>query len=95
MKASYSSEKSKVETDAGQELYSFPSETAARKAMRDIRQGAKKCTGTFTVNDEGMTTTQKVSNGTGKGADGAGFTWIKHTTTEAWEKEVGDMPHFQ
>ena len=73
---SYASSKSRVETVAGQELYAFPSAAQARDAMKGIRKAAKKCSGTFTVEEEGVTFRQKVSNGTGTSADGAGFTWI-------------------
>ena len=77
----YAAEKSRVETVAGQELYAFASEADARKAMKSIRKEAKKCAGTFAVEEEGVTFSQKVSNGTGTSADGAGFTWIKHVAT--------------
>jgi len=77
----YTSEKSRVETAAGQELYSFASEADARAAMKAIRKAAKKCTGTFTVKEEGGTLTQKLSNGTGTTAAGEGFTWIKQVAT--------------
>ncbi len=77
----YTSEKSRVETTAGQELYAFASEGEARKAMKAIRKSAKKCTGTFSVKEEGGTLTQKLSNGTGKTAAGDGYTWIKQVAT--------------
>jgi hypothetical protein len=78
---SYASSKSRVETVAGQELYAFESEGEARKAMKAIRKAAKKCSGTFAVQEEGVTFTQKVTNGTGKTTDGSGFTWIKQSAT--------------
>ena len=77
----YASEKSGVERVAEQELYAFVSEAGARKAMKAIRKAAKQCAGTFTVQEEGVTFSQKVSNGTGKASDGSGFTWIKHEAT--------------
>ena len=77
----YASEKSRVETVAGQELYAFGSAAEARDAMKAIRKAAKQCAGTFTVEEEGVTFRQKVSNGTGKATDGSGFTWIKHEAT--------------
>ena len=77
----YASEKSRVATVAGQELYAFDSEAEARKAMKSIRKAAIKCAGTYTVKDEGFTLTQKLSNGTGKAADGKKFTWIKQVAT--------------
>ncbi len=77
----YASVKSRVETVAGQELYAFDSETDARKAMKAIRKAATKCAGTYTVEDEGFTLTQKLSNGTRKTAAGKNFTWIKHVAT--------------
>lgn len=49
--------------------------------MKAIRKAAKQCAGTFTVEEEGVTFRQKVSNGTGKATDGSGFTWIKHEAT--------------
>lgn len=77
----YVSEKSRVETVAGQELYTFDSEADARKAMKSIRKAATKCSGTYTVEDEGFTLTQKLTNGTGKTAAGKNFTWIKQVAT--------------
>ncbi|MDP4715370.1 MAG: hypothetical protein NWS04_05925 [Candidatus Nanopelagicales bacterium] len=77
----YASEKSRVERVAEQELYAFVSEAHARKAMKAIRKAAKQCAGTFTVQEEGVTFSQKVSNGTGKASDGSGFTWITHEAT--------------
>lgn len=78
----YASTKSQVETSAGQELYEFPSESAARDAMKSLRKAAQKCTGTFTTkDDQGWTITQKVSNGQGKTTAGDGFVWVKHVTT--------------
>ena len=77
----YASEKSRVETVAGQELYAVGSAAEAREAMKAIRKAAKQCAGTFTVEEEGVTFRQKVSNGTGKATDGSGFTWIKHEAT--------------
>ena len=81
----YASEKSRVETVAGQELFSFASEADARAAMKAIRKAAKKCTGTLTIKDQGLdqglTLTQKLSNGTGATAAGDGYTWIKHVAT--------------
>lgn len=77
----YVSEKSRVETVAGQELYTFDSEADARKAMKSIRKAATKCAGTYTVEDEGFTLTQKLTNGTGKTAAGKNFTWIKQVAT--------------
>ena len=77
----YASEKSGVERVAEQELYAFVSEAGARKAMKAIRKAAKRCAGTFTVQEEGVTFSQKVSNGTGEASDGSGFTWIKHEAT--------------
>lgn len=79
----YVSEKARIATVAGQELYAFDSEAAARKAMKSIRKAATKCAGTYTVQDEGFTLTQKLSNGTGKTADGNRFTWIKQVATVA------------
>lgn len=78
---SYASDKSRVETVAGQELYAFANVAEAREAMKAIRKAATKCSGTFTVKEEGVTFRQKVSNGTGKTADGAGFTWIQQSAT--------------
>lgn len=78
---SYASEKSRVETVAGQELYAFDTAADARAAMKEIRKAAKKCSGTFTVEEEGVTFRQEVSNGTGTSADGSGFTWIKQSAT--------------
>ena len=77
----YASTKSRVETVAGQDLYTFDSEADARTAMKAIRKAATKCAGTYTVEDEGFTLTQKLSNGTGKTADGKSFTWIKQVAT--------------
>jgi hypothetical protein len=77
----YTSEKSRVETTAGQELYSFASEADARAAMKAVRKAAKKCTGSFTIKEEGGTVTQKLTNGTGTTAAGDGYTWIKHVAT--------------
>lgn len=77
----YASEKSRVERVAEQELYAFVSEADARKAMKAIRKAAKQCAGTFTVQEEGVTFSQKVSNGTGKASNGSGFTWITHEAT--------------
>lgn len=77
----YASEKSRVERVAEQELYAFVSEADARKAMKAIRKAAKQCAGTFTVQEEGVTSSQKVSNGTGKASNGSGFTWITHEAT--------------
>ena len=77
----YASEKSGVERVAEQELYAFASAADARKAMKAIRKAAKQCAGTFRVQEEGVTFSQKVSNGTGKASDGSGFTWIKHEAT--------------
>lgn len=77
----YASEKSGVERVAEQELYAFASAADARKAMKAIRRAAKQCAGTFRVQEEGVTFSQKVSNGTGKASDGSGFTWIKHEAT--------------
>ena len=77
----YASEKSRVERVAEQELYAFVSEAHSRKAMKAIRKAAKQCAGTFTVQEEGVTFSQKVSNGTGKASDGSGFTWITHEAT--------------
>ena len=78
---SYASDKSRVATAAGQELYAFANVDDAREAMKAIRKAAKECSGTFTVEEEGVTFRQKVSNGTGKSADGSGFTWIKQSAT--------------
>ncbi len=87
----YASQKSGVETDAGQDLYTFSSEAEARKAMKSIRKAAKKCVGTFTAEDEGVVFRQNVSHGTGTSADGAGFTWIKHKVTgRAASASLGD-----
>lgn len=80
---SYASSTSRVETVAGQELYAFSSDTDARQAMKAIRKAASKCLGTFNVEEEGVTFRQKVFNGTGTTADGAGFTWIKQDATVA------------
>ena len=78
----YASSKSRVETSAGQELYEFLSESAARDAMKSLRKAAQKCSGSFTTkDDQGWTITQKVSNGQGTTSDGDGFVWIKHVTT--------------
>ena len=77
----YASQKSGVETVAGQDIYTFASEADARKAMKSIRKAAKKCVGTFTAEEEGVVFRQNVSHGTGTSADGAGFTWIKHKVT--------------
>ena len=77
----YTSAKSRVETVAGQELYSFATESDARKAMKEIRNAAAKCSATFTIDDEGLTFRQKLSNGRGTAPDGAGFTWIKSSAT--------------
>jgi hypothetical protein len=77
----YISAKSRIETVAEQELYSFASESDARKAMKSIRKAATKCSGTFTVEDGGVTFRQKLSNGRGTAPDGAGFTWIKSGAT--------------
>jgi len=77
----YASEKSRVETAAGQELFSFASEADARAVMKAIRKSAKKCIGTLTIKDEGLTLTQKLSHGTGATAAGDGYTWIKHVAT--------------
>lgn len=77
----YASEKSRVATVAGQELYTFDSKADARQAMKSIRKAATKCAGTYTVQDEGFTLTQKLSNGTGKTASGKSFTWIKQVAT--------------
>lgn len=79
----YASEKSRVATVAGQELYTFHSKADARKAMKSIRKAATQCAGTYTVQDEGFTLTQKLTNGTGKTADGKAFTWIKQVATES------------
>lgn len=80
---SYASSTSRVETVAGQELYAFSSDTDARQAMKAIRKAAKQCAGTFTVQEEGVTFSQKVSNGTGKASNGSGFTWITQDATVA------------
>lgn len=77
----YASEKSRVATVAGQELYTFDSKADARQAMKSIRKAATKCAGTYTVEDEGFTLTQKLTNGTGKTASGKSFTWIKQVAT--------------
>jgi len=77
----YDSVKSRVETVAGQELYSFATESDARKAMKEIRKAAPRCSGTATIDDEGLTLRQKLSNGRGTAPDGAGFTWIKSSAT--------------
>lgn len=78
----YVSAKGKVETVAQQELFEYDTEDQARKAMKQIRKSADKCKGTFTVkHDDGWTSTQKVSHGTGETSEGDGFVWIKHTTT--------------
>ena len=60
-----------------------PPEAYARQAMKAIRKAATKCSGTYNVEEEGVTFRQKVSNGTGTTADGAGFTWIKQDATVA------------
>ena len=87
----YASQKSGVETVAGQDLYTFASEADARKAMKSIRKAAKKCVGTFTAEEEGVVFRQNVSHGTGTSADGAGFTWIKHkATATAASARLGD-----
>lgn len=77
----YASAKSRVATVADQELYSFATESDARKAMKEIRRAARKCSGTSTIDDEGLTFRQKLSNGQGTAPDGAGFTWIKSSAT--------------
>lgn len=77
----YISAKSRIETVAEQELYSFASESDARKAMKSIRKAAAKCSGTSTIEDAGVTFRQKLSNGRGTAPDGAGFTWIKSSAT--------------
>lgn len=80
----YSSEKSRTETVAGQELHAFNTEADARQAMKAIRKAATKCSGTFTVkDDQGWTITQKASHGQGKTSDGNGFVWIKQVATSA------------
>lgn len=87
----YASQKSGVETVAGQDLYTFASEADARKAMKSIRKAAKKCVGTFTAQEEGVVFRQNVSHGTGTSADGAGFTRIKHkATATAASARLGD-----
>jgi hypothetical protein len=77
----YASAKARVETVAGQELYAFATESDARKAMKEIRNAATKCSGTFTIDDEGLSFRQKLSNGRGTAPDGAGFTWIRSSAT--------------
>jgi len=78
----YSSEKGKVATLAQQELYSYDSEDAARKAMKTLRKVVKKCEGTFKVkHDAGWVSTQKVSHGKGTYSDGDKYIWVKHVTT--------------
>jgi hypothetical protein len=77
----YASAKGRIETVADQELYSFATESDARKAMKSIRKAATRCSGTFTIDDEGLTFRQKLSNGRGTAPDGAGFTWIKSSAT--------------
>jgi hypothetical protein len=77
----YASAKGRVETVAGQELYSFANESDARQVMKEIRKAATKCSGTFTIDDEGLSFRQKLSNGRGTAPDGAGFTWIRSSAT--------------
>ena len=74
---SYASDKSRVATAAGQELYAFANVDDAREAMKAIRKASAKCSGTFTEQGERWTIRHTLSHGTGMTAGGQGFTWIK------------------